>query len=100
MDKNAAYPPTARAMRKAGELGRFAKLRQSKYLNNLVEQNHRLIERLVRTGSGFASFHTTRRILAGYEIRSMVRKGQVSAVPANDMAAQNAFVTALFSAAA
>lgn len=41
-----------------------------------------------------------RRILADYEIMAMVRKGQISAIPANDMPAQSAFVAALFSAAA
>jgi transposase, IS6 family len=87
-------------MKRAGELWRFSKLRQAKYLNNIVEQDHRRIKGLVRPGLGFASFHTARRTLAGYEIMAMVRKGQVSAVPANDMAVQRTFVAALFGAAA
>jgi transposase-like protein len=87
-------------MKRAGELWRSSKLHQAKYLNNIVEQDHRRIKRLVRPGLGFASFRTARRTLAGYEVMAMVRKGQVSAVPANDMGAQNAFVAALFGAAA
>ena len=51
-------------------------------------------------GLGFKSFHTVQRTLASYEIMAMVGKGQVSAIPANDMAAQGAFVAALFGAAA
>jgi IS6 family transposase len=100
VDKNAAYPSATEAMKQAGELWRFSKLRRAKYLNNIVEQDHRRIKRLVRPGLGFASFHTARRTLAGYEIMAMMRKGQVSAVPANDMAAQRTFVATLFGAAA
>lgn len=48
VDKNAAYPGATKAMKKAGALWRFATLRQRKYLNNIVEQDHRRIKRLVR----------------------------------------------------
>jgi transposase-like protein len=100
VDKNAAYPAAVTAMKRDGELWRFSRLRQVKYLNNIVEQDHRRIKRLVRPGLGFQSFHTARRTLAGYEAMAMIRKGQVSAVPANDMAAQRTFVATLFGAAA
>jgi transposase, IS6 family len=36
-------------------------LRQSKYLNNLIEQDHRFIKRLVKLGMGFFSFETAWR---------------------------------------
>ncbi|RKK03514.1 DDE domain-containing protein [Pseudoroseomonas wenyumeiae] len=39
---------------------RFSRLRQCKYLNNIVEQDHRRIKRLVRPGLGFGSLQTTR----------------------------------------
>jgi transposase, IS6 family len=81
-DKNAAYPCATKRMKQAGELWRFAKLRQAKYLNNLAEQDHRRIKRLVRPGLGFENFHTARPTIVGYEIMAMVRKGQVSAIPA------------------
>ncbi|WP_404978321.1 DDE-type integrase/transposase/recombinase [Azospirillum brasilense] len=96
VDKNAAYPSATKAMKKAGELWRFTKLRQVKYLNNIVEQDHRRIKRLVRPGLGFQNFHTARRTIAGYEILAMVRKGQVAAIPANNMPAQTTFVARLF----
>ena len=41
---------------------------------------------------GFQSFGTARRTLAGVEAMAMLAKGQVRAVPANDMPAQRAFV--------
>ena len=100
VDKNAAFPSATKAMKKSGELWRFTKLRQVKYLNNIVEQDHRRIKRLVRPGLGFKSFHTARRTIAGYEVMAMVRKGQVAAMPANDMSAQAVFVAALFRVAA
>lgn len=100
VDKNAAYPSAAKIMKNNGELWRFAKLRQVKYLNNIVEQDHRRIKRLVRPGFGFKSFHTARRTIAGYEVMATVRKGQVAVIPANDMSAQATFVAALFGVAA
>jgi transposase, IS6 family len=44
---------------------RPCELRQSKYLNNLVEQDHRFIKRLVKLGMGFFSFATAWRTRAG-----------------------------------
>jgi transposase-like protein len=41
VDENAAYPVATKAMKQHGELWRFAKLRQVKFLNNIVEQDHR-----------------------------------------------------------
>jgi len=100
VDKNAAYPSAAKTMKRAGELWRFTKLRQCKYLNNIVEQDHRRIKRLVRPGLRFKSFHSARRTIAGYEIMAMVRKGQVPAVSANDIPAQATIFADLFGLAA
>ncbi len=49
---------------------------------------------------GFQSFWTSRRTLAGVEAMAMLGKGQVRAVPANDISAQRAFVAGLFDLAA
>lgn len=58
VDKNPAYPRAVADMKRAGELWRFSRLRQCKYLNNIVEQDHRRIKRLVRPGLGFGSLQT------------------------------------------
>ncbi len=100
VDKNAAYPIATKAMKHARELWRFTKLRQVKFLNNIVEQDHRRIKRIVRPGLGFKSFMTTARTIAGYETMAMFRKNQVVNAPANDMKAQSEFIAGLFSAAA
>src|ERR687890_1142870 len=77
VDKNAAYPVAVKAMKRVGELWRRSRLRQAKFLNNIVEQDHRRLKRLVRPGLGFGSIQAARRTLAGYEAMAMVRKGQV-----------------------
>jgi transposase, IS6 family len=100
VDKNAAYPIAMKAMKRDGELWRFAKLRQVKFLNNIVEQDHRRIKRLVRPGLGFQSFMMASRTIASYEVMAVVRKGQVVTAPANDMRTQRDFIAALFRAAA
>jgi transposase, IS6 family len=46
VDKNPAYPKAVAAMKDGGELWRFSRLRQVKYLNNIVEQDHRRVKRL------------------------------------------------------
>ena len=45
VDKNPAYLRAAADMKQAGDLWRFSRLRQCKYLNNIVEQDHRQIKR-------------------------------------------------------
>ncbi|KFG70978.1 IS6 family transposase [Microvirga sp. BSC39] len=98
--KNAANPIATKAMKRAGELWRFAKLRQVKCLNNIVEQDHRRIKRLVRPGLGFKSFASASQTIAGFEAMAMIRKGQVVGVPANHMGTQPDFIAALFRTAA
>jgi transposase, IS6 family len=65
IDENPAYPRAAAELKRTGELWRFSRLRQSKYLNDIVEQDHRRIKRLVRPGLGFGGLPTARHTLAG-----------------------------------
>lgn len=51
-------------------------IRQSKYLNNLVKQDHRNIKRRTRRMLGFKSFRRAQTLLAGIELVQMIRKGQ------------------------
>src|SRR3712207_4657704 len=100
VDKNPAYPCAVAEMKGDGELRRFARLRRCKFLDNMVEQDHRRVKRLVRPGLGFGGFHTARRTLAGYEATAMARKGQVRGVGGRDMRAQASLVAELFQVAA
>ena len=53
------------------------KIRQCKYLNNIIEQDHRHIKRLTRPMLGFKNFHAAQRTLAGIEVMAMIKKGQM-----------------------
>ncbi|MEO5736987.1 MAG: DDE-type integrase/transposase/recombinase, partial [Variovorax sp.] len=52
-------------------------LRQSKYLNNAVEQDHRAVKRISRPMLGFKTFRCARILIAGIEITHTIRKGQL-----------------------
>lgn len=54
-------------------------LRQIKYLNNIVEQDHRAVKRMTRPMLGFKSFWSAAKALAGIEVMHMIRKGQLFA---------------------
>jgi len=53
------------------------KIRQCKYLNNIIEQDHRRIKRLTRPMLGFKNFHAAQRTLTGIEVVAMIKKGQM-----------------------
>jgi transposase-like protein len=52
------------------------RFRQSRYLNNRIEQDHRAIKRRVRPMMGFKSMNSARAILGGIGMVHMMRKGQ------------------------
>lgn len=96
VDKNPAYPKAIKELKAAKKLPKEVKLRQSKYLNNIVEQDHRGIKRLVKPGMGFGSFNTARRTIRGYEIINMMRKGQVLGVPKGAVKERILFLNQIF----
>jgi transposase-like protein len=53
------------------------KVRQAKYLNNIVEQDHRAIKRRTRPMMGFKDFRCARILLGGIELMHMIAKGQM-----------------------
>ena len=52
-------------------------IRHAKYLNNIVEQDHRAVKRVVRPMLGFKSFWSARCTIAGIEVMHAIRKGQL-----------------------
>lgn len=100
VDQNAAYPPAITELKGAKLLEPSAHYRSSKYLNNLIEQDHRFIKRRVKPGLGFGSFPTAWRTLQSYEAMNMIRKGQVKGAEKHKIADQNHFISNLFSLAA
>ena len=53
------------------------KIRQSKYLNNIIEQDHRFIKKMTRPMLGFKSHEAAAITLAGIEVERMIRKSQL-----------------------
>ncbi|PZD70462.1 hypothetical protein C1752_12033 [Acaryochloris thomasi RCC1774] len=100
VDKNPAYPKAIEKLQKDEDLPERSKLRAVKYLNNLIEQDHRFIKRLTKAGMGFGSFYTARRTLKGFESMNMIRKGQVKGVEKRDVMGQISFINNIFGVAA
>jgi transposase-like protein len=100
VDKNAAYPDAFSKSQEEHILPDECKLRRVKYLNNVVEQDHRFIKKKVRTSQCFKSFHTAERTLEGIEAMNMIRKGQVKRLAGVDASGQAKFVASLFQTAA
>jgi transposase-like protein len=100
VDKNQAYPPAVEQLKEEGVLSIASQLRRCKYLNNIVEHDHRFIKRRVNPGLGFFSFNTARRTIGGYEATNMIRKGQVEGIRKGDIRGQVRFVKSLFKIAA
>src|SRR3954466_7600809 len=77
VDKNPAYPIAVEELRKEKNMPSGMQLRQKKYLNNIVEQDHRFIKKRVRSMLGLKSFRTATYILSGIEAMHMIKKKQV-----------------------
>ena len=92
VDGNPAYPKVISELKRTGELGRRCRCRPVRYLNNVVEQDHRAIKRRVRACQGFRAFHSARRTIQGIEVMNMIRKGQVRWIVKGDTVGQVAFV--------
>jgi transposase, IS6 family len=99
VDKNAAYPKAFKELKAEEIMPALCELRQSKYLNNVVEQDHRFMKRLVKLGMGFFSFETAWRTLQGYEVMNMIRKGQMHGVGKGSIVNQVMFIASLFGVA-
>lgn len=100
VDKNAAYPPAIAALKKRGILPRRVRLRQCKFLNNVIEQDHRVSKKRVWLAKGYKAFASARRTLEGIETMHRIRKGRVRRVAMNDVVAEARFVAKLFGLAA
>jgi IS6 family transposase len=97
VDKNAADPKAVATLK---AVAADCELRQVKYLNNLMEPDHRFIKRRTRPGLGFFAFDTAQRTLAGIERVNMLRQGQVKGVDKGDVLGQVHLINSLFGLAA
>ena len=100
VDKNAAYPEAFSTSQAERLVPKDCKLRRVKYLNNVIEQDHRFVKKKARAAQCFKSFHTAERTLEGIEAVNMIRKGQVKRLAGSDAQGQAKFVESLFGIAA
>jgi transposase-like protein len=100
VDKNAAYPEAFTSSQEEKVLPQDCALRRVKYLNNIIEQDHRFIKKKVRSSQCYKSFHRAERTLEGIEAVNMMRKGQVKRLNGNDVQGQAKFISNLFQVAA
>ena len=99
VDKNAAYPAAVRELKAEGVLPKRTRLRQCRYLNNRVEQDHRFVKRRTRLAMGYGSFRTAWRTLQGIEAMHRINKGRVRWLATNDVIGQMKFFQKLFTMA-
>ena len=96
-DGHGAYPPAIEGLKTDGILEETCRHRVGRYLNHLVEQDHRAIKRRVKASQHFRSFWGAWRTLAGYEAIHMLRKGQAFGFSAEgDTVPLHAFILSMF----
>ena len=94
IDKSGANTAAIEGLR--ADSGADIKLRQSKYLNNIVEQDHRAIKRIARPMLGFKSFRCASILIAGIETMHMIKKGQFDRPKALALTAASQFYSLAF----
>ena len=96
VDKNGCYIGAVRDLKKEKLVPDKCKRRPSRYMNNMVEQDHRFMKRRIKPGLGFFSYPTAWRTIQGYETMHMISKGQIQGAAKGNIQAQNQFVAKLF----
>jgi transposase-like protein len=100
VDKHASYPEAFAASQAEQVLPFDCRLRRTKYLTNIVEQDHRFVRRRWREMQWFRSFRTAERTIEGIEALHTMLKGQVKRLDGRDAPWQAKFVLNLFQVAA
>jgi transposase, IS6 family len=96
VDKNPAYPAAVDALKAEGALPRRVAFRQCKYLNSVIEQDHRTVKKRVCLAKGQGSFQSAWRTIQGIETVHMIRKGRVRWLAKEDSSGQALFIAGLF----
>ena len=66
-------------------------MRQNKYLNNLVEQDHRAVKRVTGPMLGFKSLWSAQKLISGIETMHMIKKGQMDCPKGSTISAAQQF---------
>ena len=73
--------------------GEKIEIRQNKYLNNMIEQDHRFIKRRTKPALGYKSFNGAKQTITGIEITHMIKKGQLKNPNQNNKSVFNQFLS-------
>jgi transposase, IS6 family len=96
VDKNPAYPVAIQQLKDEQKMPEGIQMRQVKYLNNIVEQDHRFIKKRVRSMLGFKTYETATSIVRGMEAMHMMKKGQVHQQQVKSVQNRKEFIDKLF----
>ncbi|MDB4052091.1 IS6 family transposase [Flavobacteriales bacterium] len=77
IDKSGANSSAILTVNKRSLSTKKIKIRKVKYLNNIIEQDHRRIKRRIRIMTGFKEFESAQRTLSGIEVVSIINKDQI-----------------------
>ena len=94
IDKSGAN--TAAIVSMQADSGLPIKMRQSKYLNNIAEQDHRAVKRITRPMLGFKSVRCARIMISGIETTHMIRQGKLGDIKDQASSAANQFYSLAF----
>ena len=95
-DKDKAYPKAIKDLKESGILPDSVEHRTVKYLNNIIEQDHRYIKRRVVASQHFREFGSASRTISGYETMNMICQGQIKNVNRGDILGQKKFIHSVF----
>ena len=96
VDKNPAFPSAHQELIEEDELPSASKLRRVKYLNNVVENDHKSVKCKSRYRQWYQSFATASATISGMETMRMIQKGQIKYLAKNDIVSQNKLINRLF----
>lgn len=99
LDKNPPCPIVIEELKKKKKMPVGIQIIQVKYLNSIMEQNHRFIKKRVRSMLGLKSFRTAKSIFSGIEAMHVIKKGQLAS-PGKSVQNQMKFIHQLFGIAA
>ena len=96
VDGHPAYARAITELKRSGDVGQRCRCRPSRYLNNIIEQDHRFIKKRITASLGFRSAEGAWRTIEGYEAMHMIRKGQIRWLAKGDVVGQRRFIHTLF----
>jgi transposase, IS6 family len=100
VDGHPAYPSVIAELKQTGELSKVCRCCPSRYLNNIIEQDHRFVKKRIIASQWFRSVQGAVNTIQGYEAMHMIRKGQIRWLQKGDITGQVRFVNRAFGLAA